>query len=92
MTFKEIPLDTDNIVNLYKSGLSEQAISRKIGASRSAVKRRLEAAGIVRRGKSTAAINRFSLATPEERRLVTAAALGVRRAKSIAMRSEKGDP
>ncbi|EPG7809874.1 MULTISPECIES: helix-turn-helix domain-containing protein [Enterobacteriaceae] len=79
MTFKEIPLDTDNIVRLYQSGISEQAIARKIGVSRSVVKRRLEVAGIERRGRSTAAINRFSTSSLEERRIVTAAAISVRR-------------
>jgi hypothetical protein len=47
-------IDTDDLVARYLGGISENALARSLGVSRSVIQRRLSEAGVERRGQSDA--------------------------------------
>jgi len=62
-----IELDTAEIVRLYQSGESEQAVARLLGVSRLTIRKRLIASGITPRTQTEAALLMMSKLTPEQR-------------------------
>lgn len=67
-------LDYLHIVQLYRSGLSENQIAKHLGVSRTAIRKRLIKAGITPRTQSEAESLKWSQFTPEQRRQQVAAA------------------
>jgi len=68
------PLDVEHLVREYLAGRSVLDLAREFGVSRNVIDRRLDRAGIERRGRSAANIVRMSKLTPEERSANAAAA------------------
>ena len=69
-----INLDVDDIVKLYKSGLSEKALAERLNVNRGTIRRRLVQSGVVCRGRSESAYLRMSSLTAEERQRLAGAA------------------
>lgn len=82
MTLKRPNLDIDDLVKRYLAGESEQALSLSVGMSRPAIRRRLIAAGVERRGISEANGIRMKRITPSQRQALTAAANTARRTRT----------
>jgi len=70
------------IVELYRSGLSEKAVSERLGIERTVVRRRLLEAGITPRNRSESMYLRMSQTSPDERQRLTAAAHAAVRGKA----------
>lgn len=69
-----INLDTNDIVKLYKSGVSEKAIAERFGCSRGAIRLRLKQSGIICRGRSESMYVRMASLTTEQRKSLTLSA------------------
>jgi hypothetical protein len=64
----KVQLPTDEIINLYQSGISENAISKKFGVARTAIRNRLETSGIHIRNQSESEKLKWSKMTTKERK------------------------
>ena len=69
-----LSLDYGHIVQLYRSGLSENQIAQRLGVARGTIRKRLIKAGITPRSQSEAETLKWSQMTPEQRSLQVAAA------------------
>lgn len=74
-----IDLDVDNIIKLYKSGVSELALSKQFGVNRGTIRRRLLNAGIIPRGESEAQRAWNASRTIAQRKAQTISARNARR-------------
>jgi hypothetical protein len=77
-----IPLDVDYLVREYLAGRSVLDLSREFGVSRNVIDRRLDSAGVIRRGQSEANITSAARVTPEARLARVDAAHSARRGSS----------
>ena len=78
---KRLDLDGDHIVTLYRAGVSELAIARRLGVSRRPIRRILIAQGIEPRGRGAATRVRMSHLTPVQRLQLTEAAHAAKRGR-----------
>ncbi|WP_407457157.1 helix-turn-helix domain-containing protein, partial [Fibrobacter sp.] len=69
-----IDLDTNHIIKLYQSGISEKAIAERFGCSRGAIRLRLKQSGTICRGRSESMYARMASLTAQQRKSLTVAA------------------
>lgn len=74
MSAKRITLDLDELIHLYCNGMSEKALADHYGVSRTAIRHRLIAQDIPRRGQSEAEIVKWQQMSPQKRQTQVAAA------------------
>ena len=79
----KLAMPESDIIALYKSGISEQAISKQFNVSRQVIKRILIANNIKRRGCSKAANNRWGGMTATERKAAISNAIEFNRGKKL---------
>lgn len=75
-------LDTDYIIEQYTANVSEQAIAKAIGVSRSVIRRIITKAGITPRNSSQSAFIRMANTSPAERKALASAAHDARRGQT----------
>lgn len=73
----ELPMD--ELLELYRSGVSEKALAERYGVSRTVIRPRLLEAGVEIRDRSAAMYQRMATASPEERKRLVKAAHAARR-------------
>lgn len=66
--------ETEEIVNLYLCGVSVKELAQRFGVSRTVIKHRLKASGLVVRDRSEAMLVRMANTSPEERSRLASAA------------------
>ena len=72
--FDSIDLPVDKIIQEYRSGVSENALSKIYGVSRSVIRKRLIDNGVMRRNQSMSETVKWARMTPAQRRHQTRAA------------------
>lgn len=79
MARERVHIDVDELVRRYVAGESEKALAEAFGVGRTAVRLRLQKAGVERRNRSAAMSTRMSRTDPDERARLAAAAHEARR-------------
>jgi hypothetical protein len=74
MTGKLLALDVDYIVKEYRAGRSVLDLASELGVSRNVIDKRLDQAGIERRGRSAASVTRLAKLSPADRLALASAA------------------
>jgi len=83
-----LALPVCEIVALYRTGLSENALAKCFGVSRRAIAARLTAAGVVRRTQSEAERIKWSQMTPTQRRRQIRAAHAAKRGRAVSLETK----
>ena len=71
MSIKRTDVNTNDLIKLYRQGMSIKALSDKFNIARTGITSRLKTAGVPIRGRSEAMYLRMSQASPEERKRLT---------------------
>lgn len=78
-------LPTDELLDLYRSGVSEKALGERYGVSRNVIRRRLEESNVEIRGRSAAMFVRMANTDASERARLVAAAHEARRGGTLSV-------
>lgn len=85
MARKRLDVNTDDLVARYIAGESEKSLSQRYGIARTAIRPRLEAAGVTRRNRSASMYLRMAQTGPDERKRLALAANVARRGSNDTM-------